>query len=1009
MAAFSLSAQNKSDFKEECDSLTAVLERRTSVKSSVALKSVVQNDKVLSFNFTEAIGDYPWTEADIKWFRKEIQNRLPGKYKGCVVGELKCVKTSLSRYITAPLNNDGKAVKSNYKIADNRNAVKPLVRCEDSDTYKKGLSGRHIALWQSHGRYFEQSLDRWEWQRATIFETVEDLYTQSYVVPFLVPMLENAGAVVMLPRERDYSEYESIADNNPGWNGYAGYKENGSWADAGPGFCNKNEIYYDLDNPFTMGTARKAAQKAGSKATATWTANMPERGTYAVYVSYKTIAESSDCAHYTVHHLGGETHFCVNQTMGGGMWVYLGSFELPEGQSEVVTLDAGIPKGCSSSGKYVTADAVKIGGGMGNWARNKYGQDKSTAVCSQMPRFTEAARYWLQWSGFGEEVWNQNELKHDYRDDFMCRGPWVQYLTGGSRVNPKEEGKNIPVDMSLGFHTDAGTTRDSSIIGTLAIYTLKKDNKQEYTDGSDRQAAREYTATVQSQIVDDIRATFEPEWRRRQTWDKSYSESRMPNVPAMLLELLSHQNFADMKYGLDPAFRFTVSRAIYKGMLKFLSGRYGCAYIVQPLPVNSFAATFAFDESGNFRQGTDSTYTMRLSWKDSEDSLEPTAVADRYFIYTRIADGGWDNGVRAEVRDENGFKVCEVEMPKGSICSWKVAAANDGGRSFPSQVMSAGVPQKALEAGLSKESIVMAVDNFDRVAAPTFYDSYEYAGFDNRSDGGMAYMFDASYIGDMYEWHRCEPWQDDDCPGFGASYVDYADKLVAGNTLDWSWRHGKLIFETGRAYCSASAKAFAADNAIFEGIKAIDLICGKQVTTQSGRSAYGPRHTIFFPELQDALRQYTADGGSILVSGSYIGTDSWSYVYPLKPDSEAKQKTCDFCQEVLGYKWRTNFGSHTGKVRAVGGFNFTMTLAPFQFHTSLDNKCYRVESPDGLIPANSKATTILRYCDSNVQAGVLYNADNYKCISIGFPIETIEGEETARDILGTALDKLFEK
>ncbi|HBX21035.1 MAG TPA: hypothetical protein DEF88_11365, partial [Porphyromonadaceae bacterium] len=66
----------------------------------------------------------------------------------------------------------------------------------------------------SHGWYYEQKLSRWEWQRARIFQTVEDLYTQSYVVPFLVPMLENAGANVLLPRERDYNTHEIIIDNN---------------------------------------------------------------------------------------------------------------------------------------------------------------------------------------------------------------------------------------------------------------------------------------------------------------------------------------------------------------------------------------------------------------------------------------------------------------------------------------------------------------------------------------------------------------------------------------------------------------------------------------------------------------------------------------------------------------------------------------------------------------------------------------------------------------------------
>ena len=72
-----------------------------------------------------------------------------------------------------------------------------------------GLHNRHIALWQSHGWYYESKLDRWEWQRARIFQTVEDLYTQSYVLPFLVPMLENAGANVLLPRERDSQRQKS--------------------------------------------------------------------------------------------------------------------------------------------------------------------------------------------------------------------------------------------------------------------------------------------------------------------------------------------------------------------------------------------------------------------------------------------------------------------------------------------------------------------------------------------------------------------------------------------------------------------------------------------------------------------------------------------------------------------------------------------------------------------------------------------------------------------------------
>ena len=93
----------------------------------------------------------------------------------------------------------------------------------------RGLYGKHIAMWQSHGWYYEQGLARWEWQRARLFQTVEDKYTQTYVVPYLIPMLENAGAIVMTPRERDANPYEVVVDNDGALAATSTYREqNGS-------------------------------------------------------------------------------------------------------------------------------------------------------------------------------------------------------------------------------------------------------------------------------------------------------------------------------------------------------------------------------------------------------------------------------------------------------------------------------------------------------------------------------------------------------------------------------------------------------------------------------------------------------------------------------------------------------------------------------------------------------------------------------------------------------------
>jgi len=155
----------------------------------------------------------------------------------------------------------------------------------------------------------------------------------------------------------------------------------------------------------------------------------------------------------------------------------------------------------------------------------------------------------------------------------------------------------VPFDLSLAFHTDAGVTPNDSIVGTLAIYTLIADKSRKFTNNQDRMGCRLLADMVQTQVVNDIRADYNAEWTRRGLWDRSYSESRTTDVPGMILELLSHQNFADMKYGHDPKFRFDVCRAVYKGMLKFLSSWYGTSYVVQPLPVKNFSAKLSGDNA----------------------------------------------------------------------------------------------------------------------------------------------------------------------------------------------------------------------------------------------------------------------------------------------------------------------------------------------------------------------------------------------------------------------------
>ena len=691
------------------------------------------------------------------------------------------------------------------------------------------------------------------------------------------------------------------------------------------------------------------------------------------------------------------TRFSVNQKIGGSMWVYLGTFQFRKGRFD----DQGVMLGNRGKGRkeVVSADAVKFGGGTGNMARKPATRDENGKAkkidydvepeVSGYPRFTEGSRYWLQWSGFDADVYSPNKNQNDYTDDYQSRGIWVNALNNGSVNNPKgdapAQAKKIPIDLSLAFHTDAGTCLTDSIVGTLAIYTRMSNDKSTYPDGFDRGTARDYCDIVQTQIVNDIRATYEPLWNRRGLWDRSYAESRAPEVPAMLLELLSHENFADMRYGQDPAFRFTVSRAIYKGMLRYLGYRYGVDCAVAPLPVRSFSALLRGDS------------VAVLSWKATPDALEPGADAKRYIVYRRVDDAGFDNGT---VVDGTSY---EDEIIPGHIFSYKVEALNEGGKSFPSEVMSVGVPFGTVRGR------ALVVNGFDRVSAPASFatpDSTR-AGFDFITDSGVPYIRDINMVGEQHEYRRKIRWMDDDAPGFGASFADLETKVIAGNTFDYTKVHGEGFMKKGFSFSSSSRDAVTDGRTDMNVFRIVDIIFGKQVTTQVGRDGSSPlRYTVFPLDFQKNITSFCKNGGDLLLSGTNIATDIWDQAFQFTVDSARVagviKPSKDFAENILHWKWMTNHASVTGLVKSEqtpSGIS-----GDYRFNTEFSPKIYRAESPDGIVPSGKNAYTIMRYKDNDISAGVAYDGSDYRAVSLGFPIEALTTQEQVNSLIGEVCD-----
>lgn len=957
----------------------------------IEVKSVVADDakRTVTVDVNETYAYVPFTHDSISRLVKRVADALPEQYAGYAVA-LTIDGTEADAYM--PLFGTDIQRKHDKRF---------ITRVEPQFTYKSGLEGNVIALWQSHGWYFEPKLNRWEWQRARIFQTVEDLYTQSFVMPYLMPMLENAGAIVMSPRERDTSICEVIVDADGG-NAQAGYAETKGtekWQTGdGAGFAYSRKQYEGFENPFTEGTYRmvKATKNKKKLSTASWSATMPEAGSYAIYISYKSLENSATDVVYRINAADGEHTFVVNQQMGGGTWIYLGHFPLAKGVNDKVVEVLNYSEKAKDA--VVTADAVKIGGGMGNIARRvqalaenvKSSEQKEEKPIdmpdidyryqiSNHPRYTEGARYFLQWAGVPDSVYSPSQGVNDYTDDYRCRGTWVNYLAGGSEVYPQYGGLKIPVDLSFAFHSDAGTTMNDDIIGTLGIYCTNKFGT--YANGTPRITSRTYTDMVMSNIVNDVRSQFEPLWTRRGMWDKSYFEARVPEVPAMLLELLSHQNFADMKYGLDPNFRFTVSRAIYKGMLEFIAKRDGRKYVVQPLPVNSFAIT---QLEGN---------RFSLKWKATTDTLCDNAEATSFVVWERVGNGAFK--LKDVVREPH----YDVTVADNEIHSYKIEAMNAGGRSFPSEVLACGVAKDS-------KGTVMVVNGFTRVSAPDWFDAGRIAGFYDEKDHGVPYINDISFIGSQFEFRRDIPWMDDDAAGFGASRSNYETTVIAGNTFDYPAVHGEAIIKAGYTFVSSSVAAVCNGDVTLKNYPIADLILGKQKETMVGRGAYPNRYKAFPIELQTAIAEYCNAGGNIFVTGAFVATDIWDNKN-LK-DEQGKK----FAKNVLGYQWRVGQASSTGEVYSVPSVyrQLDMRDAKWKFSNELNEKCYCVESPDAIFPADpATGVTIMRYSENNIPAGVASVKPGYRTCVLGFPFETIENADGRNALMQSVLNFLSGK
>lgn len=825
----------------------------------------------------------------------------------------------------------------------------------------EGLQGRHIALWASHGRYYDNTKGLWKWQRPNLFGTTEDLFTPTLVYPYLVPMLEKAGAIVFSPRERSLQTHEYIIDNDTE-SGTALYREipgKYMWVTSPQkGFAKHQGNYSDNENPFEAGSARMVltSRKERQAGSIVYQPNFEEEGYYPVYVSYQTVEGSIDDALYTVCHKGERTQFKVNQQMGGNTWVYLGTFLFDKGCNEFNRVEISSQ---SKTDGIVTSDAVRFGGGMGNILRG--------GAVSGLPRALEGARYYAQWAGAPYSVYSSKNGQDDYGDDINTRSLMTNWLGGGSVYMPSIVGKRVPIELSLAIHSDAGYARNyQDIIGSLAICTTDF-NDGRLNAGISRMASKLLATTILKNLQKDLASPWKP-WTIREIWDRNYSETRIPEVPAVIVETMSHQNFPDMKRGQDPYFQFMLARSIYKSILQFIAGQHGKRYAVAPLAPTHFSVTL----KGKNR--------AHLEWTATKDDEEPTATPSRFIVYRAQGNGGFDNGT---VVKGNSFTQ---KIEPGVLYHYKVAAVNNGGESFPTQVLSVrSMPDSPLR--------LLIVDGFKRLAAPKIIDTDIQQGFDLEQDPGVPYGhayagWSGKQIG--FEKNKIGVLTTE---GLGYSGDELMGTVIAGNTFNYTQEHALAIAQSNLHFNieSTSINALTTNKLDIKNFDVTDLYWGLE--KHDGYSEQPGK--IFPPTLQPVLEKYLTQGGKLLISGSFTASDM--------------QRGTDksFLQNVLKTDYAGTFipndsldfpGNNKAEVHGLGTV-FTFWNKPNKIH-------YAASHPD-ILEVKAGSAPLLQYSDGST-AAIGYRGMGAIAV-LGFPFECVTTPEQRELLMDTLLKFLTNK
>ncbi|MHC4233896.1 MAG: golvesin C-terminal-like domain-containing protein [Planctomycetota bacterium] len=622
----------------------------------------------------------------------------------------------------------------------------------------------------------------WYLQRPVLLGMAED-YGNLDQLNYFVHYAFNAGATVVPFRPVGWQDIEIVLDNDD-----PGVTYTGSWTDS------TGSKYYENNVTISGVSYRWASADVTETATARYTPVITVTDFYPVY-GFAIAGTNRTLQTYRIKHSGGTSEVAVDHREVGNGWIWLGEYYFEAGGENYVEITNESP----DSG-VVIADAIRWGGGMGDLVRPGPG------TVSGYPRDEECHRYWAHSElgnnavGFSAgSIWDHSTS--DQNDNIRTAAHWAREMNqvpaGGVQVDRWKR-------IYLEFHTNAfnGTAR-----GCIALIT-------NCCGGATTNQAQ-YAAVMANEVDADLLVVdneFEHSWHDRAspTYTSGYgaigTDANGDEFDATIIELAYHDNQLDAELLRDDRVRAAMARSCLHGVIRFLS----------TLPGSQVPLAFPPDTPPNVRAEDAGGGDIVLSWSAPPSDGARGDPATGYVVYQSSNGYGFGDPVTLG----NVLTTTVSGVPAGETRYFRIAAANAGGESMPSEVLAV----RRAAQGTASVLIVNGFDRLRRLQNPiqTFTQPPAYAGLSV----------------ERQIWRRT-------------------------NSFDYAVQFAQALEATSVGFVSCANEAVIDSQVQLGDYEIVLWILGTESTEDS----------TFTSTEQSKVTSFLSDGGALFVSGAEIGFD----------------------------------------------------------------------------------------------------------------------------------------